>query len=110
MPGLSGGEINLCKTSLSHNHDMARDGFEEMLARAGEVQEAVLEAILLRNSGTEYLQSYISACDYPIDIASFKRCIPIVSHAHLFPFFQRIADGDTSPIFTTDPVKALSLR
>ena len=110
MPGPSGGEINLCKTSSSHNHDMVRDGFEEMLARAGEVQEAVLEAILLKNSGTEYLQSCVSSCDYPIDIASFKRCVPIVSHAHLFPFFQRIADGDTSPIFTTDPVKALSLR
>ena len=110
MPGPSGGEINLCKTSSSHNHDMVRDGFEEMLARAEEVQEAVLEAILLKNGGTEYLQSFISSCDYPIDIASFKRCVPIVSHAYLFPLFQRITDGDTSPIFTTDPVKALSQR
>ena len=110
MPRPGGTETTLCKTSLSHNHDMVRHEFEEMLARAGEVQEAVLEAILLKNSGTEYLQSFISSCDYPIDIASFKRCVPIVSHAHLFPFFQRIADGDTSPIFTTDPVKALSQR
>eukprot|EP01018_Ginkgo_biloba_P015011 Gb_14666 [translate_table: standard] len=82
--------------------------FEKITKDAQRVQEETLKAILQRNAGTEYLQKY--GLNGRTDVESFKSCVPLVTHADIFPWIQRIADGDSSPILTADPIPELSLR
>eukprot|EP01018_Ginkgo_biloba_P015012 Gb_14667 [translate_table: standard] len=81
--------------------------FEKITKDARRVQEETLKAILQRNAGTEYLQKY--GLNGRTDVESFKSCVPLVTHADIFPWIQRIADGDTSPILAADPITVLSL-
>lgn len=81
---------------------------EDMAAHAAEMQEKVLHTILQRNAHTEYLD-HICGLKGRTDPASFKKCVPVVSHPDLQPLFERIANGDPAPILTAEPVTTLSL-
>lgn len=90
------------------NYEQVINDFEAMTKDAENVQRETLKAILERNSGTEYLQKY-NLNGRIDDPQHYKTCVPLVTHAQLEPYIQRIADGDTSPILTTEPISALSL-
>lgn len=40
----------------------------------------------------------------------YRSLVPVVCHADLEPYIERIADGDTSPLLTQQPITTLSLR
>eukprot|EP01018_Ginkgo_biloba_P004380 Gb_33474 [translate_table: standard] len=81
--------------------------FESITKDAERVQRETLKAILERNSGTEYLQKW--GLNGRTDPEDFKSCVPLATHADLEPYIRRIADGDTSPILTTEPISVVSL-
>lgn len=89
------------------SHEEIIDKFEAMTKDAENVQRETLKAILERNSGTEYLRKW--NLNGRIDPQHFKSCAPVVTHADLAPYIQRIADGDTSPVLTADPIPVISL-
>lgn len=82
-----------------------------MTTDAAQVQESVLNSILEKNASCEYLRNL----DLPntgghIDPLTFKRCVPMVTHADLKPYIQRIVDGENSSILTASPIDAICLR
>ncbi|CAH9118142.1 unnamed protein product [Cuscuta europaea] len=89
------------------NYEEVIEQFEALTKDAGRVQEDTLRRILQENSGTEYLLKW--GLSGKTDPESFKACIPIVFHNDLEPYIQRIADGDSSPILTTNPITTISL-
>ncbi|XP_020196328.2 indole-3-acetic acid-amido synthetase GH3.8-like [Aegilops tauschii subsp. strangulata] len=71
-----------------------------MTSNVDDVQERVLAEILSRNAATEYLRD----CGGPIDRATFRAMVPVVSYDALKPYIKRIANGDRSPVMSTHPV------
>jgi len=82
--------------------------FEELSADAARVQRVTLKRILEDNALAEYLQNL--GLNGRFDPESFKSCVPLVTHKDLEPYINRIIDADASPILTTKPVTAMSLR
>ncbi|KAJ8491186.1 hypothetical protein OPV22_012907 [Ensete ventricosum] len=87
--------------------DSVINEFELLSKDAGRQQTETLRRILEQNGEAEYLQSLGLAGR--TDPESFKACVPLVTHADLEPYIQRIADGDTSPILTGKPITSISL-
>ncbi|XP_031393187.1 jasmonoyl--L-amino acid synthetase JAR4-like [Punica granatum] len=83
------------------------DEFESMTKDSKRVQEETLKRILQENSQAEYLQNL--GLNGRTDLESFKARVPLVTHKDLEPFIHRIADGDTSPILTGQPITTISL-
>ncbi|XP_056698668.1 jasmonoyl--L-amino acid synthetase JAR6 [Spinacia oleracea] len=81
--------------------------FEELTKNAGEVQEETLRKILAENGETEYLRNV--GLNGRTDSNSFKQCVPLATHKDFEPYIQRMMDGDTSPILTSQPIPAFSL-
>lgn len=90
--------------------------FEEVANNAENVQMETLKRILEMNHGVEYLDKWLVHID---DIAKmdaqalqslYVSMVPLASHADLEPYIQRIADGETSPLLTKQPITTLSLR
>ncbi|KAK8478581.1 hypothetical protein V6N13_129173 [Hibiscus sabdariffa] len=74
---------------------------EELTTNAQQIQEHVLQQILARNAGTEYLSRFING---QTDKQCFKTKVPIVTYEDVKPYIDRIADGETSNILLTEPV------
>lgn len=89
------------------SYEQVIDEFEAMTKDAESVQRKILKEILERNSGTEYLQKW-NLNGRIDDPQHFKSCVPLVTHADLEPYIQRIADGDTSPVLTADCIPWIS--
>ncbi|KAL6975802.1 hypothetical protein U1Q18_024598 [Sarracenia purpurea var. burkii] len=89
--------------------------FEEVAENAGEVQEQTLRRILEQNCGAEYLKRWLGEMDNVQEMEAkdlesvYRTLVPLASHADLEPYIQRIADGDTSPLLTQQPITTLSL-
>jgi hypothetical protein len=63
----------------------------------------------------EYLKKWLGDIDVRDMDASaleslYTSLVPLASHADLEPFINRIADGDTAPLLTQQPITLLSLR
>ncbi|KAF8043263.1 hypothetical protein BT93_A1567 [Corymbia citriodora subsp. variegata] len=90
--------------------------FEEACEHAGAVQAEVLRRILAANRGTEYLSRWLRGAEVEegMDAGAleslYRSLVPLASHADFEPFIQRIADGDTAPVLTQEPIQLLSLR
>ena len=107
--------------ALSHNnntsngcHDIV-SWFEDVSEEAGSVQTQTLYRILKQNYEVEYLRKWlgefkIAEMDACALESLFTSAVPLSSHADFEPFIQRIADGDTGPILTQEPITTLSLR
>ncbi|XP_047335017.1 indole-3-acetic acid-amido synthetase GH3.10 [Impatiens glandulifera] len=94
---------------------------EEVAEEAGRTQTETLRRILEENCGVEYLRKYMG--DDIISLSSssssmeeavlleemYRKLVPLSSHSDFDPFIHRIADGDTSPLLTLNPITALSL-
>lgn len=89
--------------------------FDEIALEAGSVQTKTLQRILELNFGVEYLKKWLGDLNIediePRALESlYTSLVPLVSHADLEPYIQRIADGDPSPLLTQEPITILSLR
>ena len=89
--------------------------FEDVAENASRVQTQTLSRILELNSGVEYLKKWMGDINVQEMEASaleslYTSSVPLASHADLETYIQRIADGDTSPILTNQPITTLSLR
>lgn len=109
--------------TISNGNDMCHDHhqdiiswFEEITEKAGLVQTETLRRILEVNYGVEYLKKWLGD---NVKIQELEGCVlesiytslvPLSTHADLEPYIQRIADGDTAPILTQQPITTLSLR
>ncbi|CAN8247929.1 unnamed protein product [Cochlearia groenlandica] len=95
-------------------HDDVVNWFEYVSESACKVQSQTLRRILELNSGVEYLKKWLGDTnvedmdDYTLETL-FTSLVPIVSHSDLDPYIQRIADGETSPLLTQEPITVLSL-
>ncbi|XP_073127153.1 indole-3-acetic acid-amido synthetase GH3.10 [Henckelia pumila] len=88
--------------------------FDEVSERAGQVQTQTLRQILLQNFEAEYLKQWLEDANIQEMDANaleslYTRVVPLVSHADLEPYIQRIADGGKEPLLTKEPIKFLSL-
>ncbi|KAL8502311.1 hypothetical protein ACS0TY_021448 [Phlomoides rotata] len=88
--------------------------FDDVAERAGAVQTETLRRILEQNWGVEYLEKWlgdvkVQDLDAPTLEALYTSLVPLVSHADLEPYVQRIADGDTKSTLTREPITTLSL-
>ena len=89
--------------------------FDSVSENAAMVQRETLLRILELNYGVEYLKKWfqdikIQEMDACALESLYTSLVPLASHADLAPFIQRIADGDTAPILTQQPISTLSLR
>ncbi|PIN14228.1 hypothetical protein CDL12_13125 [Handroanthus impetiginosus] len=90
------------------------DWFEEVAEEADKVQTETLKRILELNCGVEYLKKWLGDANVQEMEASalealYTSLVPLASHADLEPYIQRIADGDTAPLITQEPITTLSL-
>ncbi|KAL3647094.1 hypothetical protein CASFOL_008062 [Castilleja foliolosa] len=91
------------------------DWFDEVAEQAGPVQTQTLCSILEQNCGVEYLKKWLGDVDVnEIESSSkleslYTSLVPIVSHADFEPYIRRIADGETGPLITQQPITTLSL-
>ncbi|KAG4204183.1 hypothetical protein ERO13_A04G032700v2 [Gossypium hirsutum] len=74
---------------------------EELTENGHRIQEQVLEEILMRNAGTEYLSRFLHG---QTDKQLFKNNVPIVTYEDIKPYIDRIANGETSNILLADPI------
>lgn len=89
--------------------------FEHVSENACKAQSETLRRILELNCGVEYLRKWLGTADVgEMDDNTletvFTSLVPIVSHADMDPYIQRIANGETSPLLTKEPITVLSLR
>nr|GEY79194.1 hypothetical protein [Tanacetum cinerariifolium] len=102
------------ETSSSSGDDVMK-WFEEVAKNAGEVQMETLKRILQMNHGVEYLKKWLGDIDDVDNMDAealqslYVSMVPLASHADLEPYIQMIADGDTSPLLTKQPITTLSL-
>ncbi|XAR55475.1 hypothetical protein NMG60_11035549 [Bertholletia excelsa] len=89
--------------------------FEDVAENAAVVQTQTLGRILELNHGVEYLKRWLGEVDNIHDMEAsaleslYTSSVPLAAHADLEPYIQRIADGDTSPLLTQQPITTLSL-
>ncbi|KAJ7981419.1 jasmonic acid-amido synthetase JAR1 [Quillaja saponaria] len=112
-------ELAVVSTNIKHSSNGNNDfdiisWFEEVSENAGSIQTQTLRQILELNYGVEYLQKWlgdfnIKEMDACALESLFTSLVPLTSHADLEPYIQRIADGDTGPILTQQPITTLSL-
>lgn len=91
--------------------------FEDVAENAGRVQTETLRRILVQNHGVEYLRKWlgddvgsVEEMEGSVLESVYRSLVPVVCHADLEPYIERIADGDTSPLLTQQPITTLSLR
>lgn len=75
---------------------------EDVTSNADEVQKKVLEEILSRNAHVEYLQT--RGLNGHTDRETFKKTMPVITYEDIQPHIDRIANGDTSPILSSNPI------
>eukprot|EP01018_Ginkgo_biloba_P021592 Gb_41415 [translate_table: standard] len=75
---------------------------ENVTSNADKVQSQVLSEILSTNAHTHYLTRF--ALDGRTDRSSFKKCLPVISYEDVEEDILRIANGDTSPILSANPI------
>uniref|UniRef100_A0A0D9YFX5 Uncharacterized protein n=1 Tax=Oryza glumipatula TaxID=40148 RepID=A0A0D9YFX5_9ORYZ len=84
-------------------HAEALEFIEHVTVNAGQVQRRVLGEILAQNAPAEYLRRY-GIPGSPDVVDAFRRLVPLVTYEGLQPDILRIANGDTSPIFSGKPI------
>ncbi|KAL4363766.1 hypothetical protein GQ457_04G028710 [Hibiscus cannabinus] len=86
---------------LEYKGEDALKAIEKLTATAGEVQHGILKEILKQNAESEYLKTYMKGCK---DISWFKSCVPVITYKNIYPYIQRIANGEDSSLITGQPI------
>lgn len=90
--------------------------FEDVTCRADLVQTETLRKILELNWGVEYLTQWLGGVNMTeLDSSKalesvYRNMVPLAAHDVFEPLLTRVADGDTSPVLTQEPIELLSLR
>ncbi|OMO75759.1 GH3 auxin-responsive promoter [Corchorus capsularis] len=82
-------------------HEDGWQKLEELTMNAHQVQEKLLEKILKRNAGTEYLRGFLNG---QADKNVFREKVPIVTYEDIKPYIDRIVNGEPSDILLADPI------
>eukprot|EP01018_Ginkgo_biloba_P021688 Gb_31647 [translate_table: standard] len=75
---------------------------EKVTSNADEVQSQVLSEIVSANAHSHYLTRF--PLNGRTDRSSFKKCLPVISYEDVEEDILRIANGDTSPILSANPI------
>ncbi|XP_002531876.2 putative indole-3-acetic acid-amido synthetase GH3.9 [Ricinus communis] len=86
---------------LEYKGEAALEEIEKLTEKADEVQESILREILIQNGQTEYLSKYIKGSK---DVKEFKYCVPVITYKDMYPYIQRIANGEDSSLITGRPI------
>uniref|UniRef100_A0A7N2L9U6 Indole-3-acetic acid-amido synthetase GH3.17-like n=1 Tax=Quercus lobata TaxID=97700 RepID=A0A7N2L9U6_QUELO len=77
---------------------------EDLTTNACQLQQQVLEEIVKQNVQTEYLRSFLNGHS---DKKLFKEKVPIVNYEDIKPYIERIANGESSEIISSQPITEL---
>ena len=86
---------------LEYKGEDALKEIEKLTAKAGEVQYVILKEILKRNVETLYLNKYMKRSK---NVSEFKTCVPVITYKNIYPYIQRIANGEDSSLITGQPI------
>eukprot|EP01018_Ginkgo_biloba_P021593 Gb_07002 [translate_table: standard] len=75
---------------------------ENVTSNADQIQSQVLSEILSTNAHTYYLTRF--RLNGRTDRSSFKKCLPVITYEDVGEDIHRIANGDTSPILSANPI------
>ncbi|CAL5200783.1 unnamed protein product [Lathyrus oleraceus] len=89
-------------SDLSEKRKEVLDFIEDVTTHADEFQKKVLAEILSHNANVEYLQRH--GLNGQTDRETFKKLVPIITFEDIKNDINRIANGDTSPILTSNPI------
>ncbi|XP_020247066.1 indole-3-acetic acid-amido synthetase GH3.17-like isoform X2 [Asparagus officinalis] len=78
---------------------------ENLTTNASRIQQQVLDEIIARNSGTEYLKAFLHGNNTSRDL--FKKRVPVVEYEQVKPYIDRIANGEPSSIVSAHPITEL---
>ncbi|XP_024968657.1 putative indole-3-acetic acid-amido synthetase GH3.9 [Cynara cardunculus var. scolymus] len=84
---------------LEYKGKEALKGIQKLTAEAEKVQEDLLKAILTRNKKTEYLQKHMKGLSTD-DVLEFKQKVPVITYKDIYPYIQRIANGEDSSLIS----------
>ncbi|EOA26786.1 hypothetical protein CARUB_v10022875mg [Capsella rubella] len=93
--------MDVMKLDYNYKGENALKELERITSKAAEVQDNILCGILERNKETEYLSKYMKGFK---DILEFKRSVPIITYKDIYPYIQRIANGEDSSLITGHPI------
>ncbi|XVE50007.1 hypothetical protein DITRI_Ditri01bG0127500 [Diplodiscus trichospermus] len=80
---------------------------EDLTINADHFQQKLLEEIVTKNAGCEYLNKFL---DGQADKETFKKKIPITNYDGIKPYIERIVvNGEPSDILLADPVTGITL-
>lgn len=92
---------------LEYKGEDALKEIEKLTEKADEVQESILKEILMQNGETEYLSKYLKGTK---DVAEFKHCVPVITYKDIYPYIQRIANGEDDSLITGHPITEMLCR
>ncbi|MBA0619215.1 hypothetical protein Godav_028430 [Gossypium davidsonii] len=96
------------ESEIKETYENGMKILEDLTNNAHELQEQMLEEILRRNAGTEYLSRFFPSGQ--ADKQNFKTNVPIVTYEDIKPYIDRIANGETSSILFADPISQFLRR
>nr|GMD31966.1 indole-3-acetic acid-amido synthetase GH3.6-like [Ipomoea batatas] len=88
--------------NLEESNNRILQFIEDVTSNAGQVQERVLNAILSRNAGVEYLLRH--GLNGRTDRETFKKLVPVVTYEDVKPDIDRVANGEPSSIICSQPI------
>ncbi|PPS04705.1 hypothetical protein GOBAR_AA15953 [Gossypium barbadense] len=91
------------ESEIKETYENGTKILEDLTNNAHELQEQMLEEILRRNAGTQYLSRFFPSGQ--ADKQNFKTNVPIVTYEDIKPYIDRIANGETSSILLADPIQ-----
>ncbi|KAL3683913.1 hypothetical protein R1sor_001935 [Riccia sorocarpa] len=75
---------------------------EDVTKRPGREQQRMLEHILSKNGDCEYLRQF--GLNGATDVKTFKERVPVSEYKDIWPFIQRVLNGDFSPVLCGDRI------
>ncbi|KAI7751906.1 hypothetical protein M8C21_002633 [Ambrosia artemisiifolia] len=88
---------------LEYKGDEALKEIQRLTTEADKVQEDLLKDILARNKKTEYLMQYLTGLSMN-DVQEFKQKVPVITYKDIYPYIQRIANGEDSSVISGHPI------
>lgn len=94
-----------------NNNESGLKLLEDLTTNAKQIQEQVIQKILIQNSNTEYLKSFLhNHHSHSLDLQTFKHSVPVVNYEDIKPYIERIANGEPSHIISSQPITELLTR
>ncbi|XP_049356691.1 indole-3-acetic acid-amido synthetase GH3.6-like [Solanum verrucosum] len=102
IPEASKSPMKATEGNIVEENKKALQFIEEVTTNVDEVQKRVLAEILSRNANVEYLKRH--DLNGHTDRETFKKVMPVITYEDIQPDINRIANGDKSPIFCSQPI------